>query len=58
MARNCRASLSPSELASLRGVGRDSKRQVPGSHRQVLLSMHLLVAEGDELRLTDIGISA
>jgi hypothetical protein len=55
MNRNSQASLSPSELASLRGVGQDSKRQIPDGHRQVLVSMRLVVADGDELRLTEAG---
>jgi hypothetical protein len=55
MDRNFNAPLSPSELASLRGLGVDSKREISSSHRQVLLSMGLVFANGDELILTETG---
>jgi hypothetical protein len=55
MDRNFNAPLSPSELASLRGLGVDSKREISSSHRQLLLSMGLVVANGDELILTERG---
>ena len=56
MDRNFNAPLSPSELASLRGLRVDSKREISGSHRQVLLSMGLIVvAAGEELFLTEAG---
>jgi hypothetical protein len=35
MDRNFKAPLSPNELASLRGLRGDSKRQISGSHLQV-----------------------
>jgi hypothetical protein len=53
--RNSRAPLSPSELASLRGLRTDPKRELSGSHRQLLLSMDLIVANGDDLILTEAG---
>jgi hypothetical protein len=55
MDRNFNAPLSTSELASLRGLGVDSKREISSSHRQLLLSMGLVVANDDELILTDAG---
>jgi hypothetical protein len=55
MDRNFNAQLSPSELASLRGLGVDSEREISSSHRQLLLSMGLVVANGDELILTETG---
>jgi hypothetical protein len=55
MNRNFNAPLSPSELASLRGLGVDSKREISRSHSQLLLSMGLVVANGDELNLTETG---
>jgi hypothetical protein len=55
MDRNFNAPLSPNELASLRGLGVDSKREISDSHRQLLLSMGLIVANGDELNLTEAG---
>jgi hypothetical protein len=56
MDRNFKAPLSPNELASLRGLRGDSKRQISGSHRQVLLPMGLIVvAAGEEMLLTEAG---
>ena len=55
MDRNFNAPLSPNELASLRGLGVDSKREISDSHRQLLLSMGLIVAIDDELSLTEAG---
>jgi hypothetical protein len=56
MDRNSKAPLSPNELASLRGLrGGDSKREISGSHRQLLPSMGLIVTSGDELILTEAG---
>jgi hypothetical protein len=55
MDRNFKAPLSPNELASLRGLRGDSKRQISGSHRQLLPSMGLIVTSGDELILTEAG---
>jgi hypothetical protein len=55
MDRNFKAPLSPNELASLRGLGVDSKREISDSRRQLLLSMGLIVANGDELNLTEAG---
>jgi hypothetical protein len=53
--RNSRAPLSPSELASLRGLRQDPKRELSGSHHQLLLSMGLVIANGDDLILTEAG---
>jgi len=53
--RNSRAPLSPSQLASLRGLRTDPQRELWGSHRQLLLSMGLIVANGDDLILTEAG---
>jgi hypothetical protein len=55
MNRSSKAPLSPSELTSLRRVRGHSKRQISATHRQLLLSMGLVVANGDELILTDAG---
>jgi hypothetical protein len=55
MDRNFNAPLSPSEPASLRGLGADSKREISSSHRQLLLSMGLVIANGNELILTEMG---
>jgi hypothetical protein len=55
MDRNSKAPLSPSELASLRGLIRDPSREIPDGHRQVLLSMGLIVVAGDDLILMETG---
>jgi hypothetical protein len=55
MNRNSKASLSPSELASLRGVTAGSNRQIPDSPCRLLLSMGLIVTDGDGSRLTEAG---
>ena len=55
MDRNSKAPLSPNELASLRGLREDSKREISGSHRQLLPSMGLIVTSSDELILTEAG---
>jgi hypothetical protein len=55
MNRNSKATPSPNELASLRGLGVDLKREISRSHRQVLASMGLIVSNEDELNLTDAG---
>jgi hypothetical protein len=55
MNRNFKAPLSPSELASLRGLKMNEKRQIPASHRQLLLSMGLIVVAGDDLIITETG---
>ena len=55
MDRNFKAPLSPSELASLRGLRMNEKRQIPAGHRQLLLSMGLVVVAGDDLILTETG---
>ena len=55
MDRNFKASLSPSELASLCGLRMNEKRQIPASHRQSLLSMGLIVVAGEDLILTETG---
>ena len=55
MDRNFKAPLSPSEFASLRGLRMNEKRQISVSHRQLLLSMGLVVVAGDDLILTETG---
>ena len=55
MDRNFKAQLSPSELATLRGLGVDSKREISSSHRQLLLAMGFIVASDDELIITEAG---
>jgi hypothetical protein len=55
MDRNFKAPLSPSELASLRSLRINEKRQIPASHCQLLLLMGLLVVAGDDLILTETG---
>jgi hypothetical protein len=55
MERNFKAPLSPRELASLRGLRSDPNRQIPAGHRQVLLSMGLVVVAGDDLIITETG---
>jgi hypothetical protein len=51
---NFKAQLSPRKLASVRGLGVDSKRQISSSHRQLLLAMGFIVAS-DELVLPAAG---
>lgn len=55
MDRNSKASLSPSEVASLRGLKVDPRRRISGAHRELLLSMDLVVPDGAELKLSEIG---
>jgi hypothetical protein len=55
MDRSFRAPLSRSEVASLRHLGADSKQQISTVHRQLFLKLSLIVAEGDELKLSDAG---
>jgi len=57
MERNCKAPLSPNELASLRGLRANTRRPIPGTHREVLLPMGLVNAAGDELNLSNVGYS-
>jgi hypothetical protein len=51
MDRNFKAPLS----TSLRGLRMNEKRQIPASHRQLLLSMGLVVVARDDLILTETG---
>jgi hypothetical protein len=55
MDRNSKAPLSPNELTTLQGLRGDAKREISDSHRYLLLSMGLIVANDDELILTEAG---
>ena len=55
MNRNCRAPLSPHEVAALRRLRSDSRDPIWSSHRRLFLSMNLVVVGIDELKITDAG---
>ena len=56
MDRSPKAPLSPQELAALQTLNQDRpKRELSRRHRELLLSMGLALAEGEELKLSDAG---
>ena len=56
MDRNPKAPLSPQEIAALQTLKQDNpKRELSRRHRELLLSMGLARAEGEELKLSDTG---
>ena len=56
MDRHPNATLSPSELRSLRRIGNYPNRSIPNAHRHLLLSMKLLQLQADQLSLSSAGI--
>jgi hypothetical protein len=55
MDRSSKAPLSPHEIAALRALKVHPKRELSDHHRNLLLSMGLAIAEGDELKLSQAG---
>ncbi len=56
MDRSPKAPLSPQEVAALQTLKQDRpKRELSHRHRELLLSMGLALAEGEELRLSQAG---
>lgn len=55
MDRNPKAPLSPDEVAALRTLKQNPKRELSRRHRELLLSMGLAVAEAEQLKLSDAG---
>ena len=55
MDRSPKAPLSPQEVAALRALKQNPKRELSRRHRELLLSMGLALAEGEELKLSQAG---
>ena len=55
MDRSSKAALSPQEMASPRRLRGNPRHPIVSGHRHLLLSMHLIAAEADDLKITDVG---
>jgi hypothetical protein len=56
MDRSSKAPLSPQEVGALQTLKQDHpKRELSRRHRELLLSMGLVLAEGEELKLSQAG---
>jgi hypothetical protein len=55
MDRSPKAPLSPQEVAALQALKQSPKRELSRRHRELLLSMGLALAEGEELKLSQAG---
>ena len=55
MDRSPKAPLSPQEVAALQALKQNPKRELSRRHRELLLSMGLALAEGEELKLSQAG---
>jgi hypothetical protein len=53
--RSQKAPLSPQEVAALQALKQVPKRELSRRHRELLLSMGLALAEGEELKLSQAG---
>ena len=55
MYRRPKAPLNPQKVAALQALKQNPKRELSRRHRELLLSMGLAIAEGEELRLSLAG---
>jgi hypothetical protein len=55
MDRSPKAPLSPQEVAALQALKQNPKRELSRRHRELLLSMGLALAEGEEPKLSQAG---